>query len=302
MGGMADPTPAGTILERIGKFLFDTPTAILAGKPSGKDWWLVAAAIGLVTFPEKRLRIWLPVWVLLLMWPIFKKQDNVSWFFYPAMIFLPLLAVGVGGALYQAGKLVGLALKKETLATRLAPGVVALTIWCAPTFLGAVSHFDTMIDGFTQHSIPEAEAAMAYVNERTTNDDFVLVPKQIYWLVKHARRSMLSHSGPYEGRPNGAWPAPIPRTAYWFDCRADQAKYVVIASGVDRQGQPFGIDLLYTRGVAGGQEVVAKIVAEKWPVVFPPNAQVIYPPQLGGAWPVLVGGEYLVLANPKLVK
>ena len=71
---------------------------------------------------------------------------------------------------------------------------------------------------------------------------------------------------------------------------------------MDRQGQAFGIDLLYTRGVAGGQEIVAKMVAERWPVVFPANAQVIYPPQLGGTWPVLVGGEYLVLANPRLTK
>ena len=55
-------------------------------------------------------------------------------------------------------------------------------------------------------------------------------------------------------------------------------------------------------GVAGGRAVVAQMVAERWPVVFPPNAQVIYPPQLGGTWPVLIGGEYLVLANPSLTK
>lgn len=299
MGGMADPTSAGTILERIGKFLFDTPSAIVAGKPAGKDWWLCAAAIGLVAFPEKKLRVWLPVWVLLLMWPIFKKQDNVSWFFYPAMIFLPVLALGVGGALYQAGKLAGLALKKEI--PPYLPGLVLL-LWLVPTFQGATSRFKTMIDGFTQHSIPQAEAAMEFVNARTTADDFVLVPKQIYWLVKKARKSMLSHCGPYDGIPNGAWPAPIPRAAYWFDCRGDQAKYVVIASGVDREGQGLGIDLLYTSGVAGGRAVVAKMVAERWPVVFPANAQVIYPPQLGGGWPVLVGGEYLVLANPRLTK
>ena len=302
MGGMADPTPATEIVARIGKFLFDTPTAIGPKGPAGKDWWLCAAAVGLVAFPVKRLRVWLPVWVLLLMWPIFKKQDNVSWFFYPAMIFLPLLALGVGGTLHQAGKLLGMALKKETIATRLAPGIVALTLWCLPTWRGAWGHFDTMIDGFTQRSIPEAEAAMNFVNGNTTTDDFVLVPKQIYWLVKKARLSMISHCGPYDGKTNGAWPAPIPRSAYWFDCDWPNAKYAVIASGVDRQGQGLGIDLVYTRGAAGGQEVVAGMLAAGWTVVFPPQAQVVYPPQLGGRWPVLVGGEYLVLANPRLTK
>lgn len=302
MGGMAEAPPVTEILKRIGKFLFDTPTAISAKGPTGTDLWLWAAAIGLVAFPVARLRAWLVVWVVLLMWPIFKKQDNVSWFFYPAMMFLPLLALGVGGALHQAGRLLSRALKKESLAIRLLPGVVALALWFAPTVRGAWGRFDTMIDGFTQRSIPDAEAAMKYVNVHTTGDDFVLVPKQIYWLVKPARRSMLSHCGPYEGRPNGAWPSPIPRAAYWFDCRWQNAKYAVIASGVSRQGQAYGIDLLYTRGVGGGQEAVTGMLREGWRIVFPPNAQVVYPPQLGGQWPVLVDGEYMVLANPNLTK
>ncbi len=302
VGGMADPTPAGEIISRIGKFLFDRPTAIGLKGPTGKDWWLCAAAVGLVAFPVKRLRVWLPVWGLLLMWPIFKKQDNVAWFFYPAMIFLPVLALGVGGALQQAGYWLGKLLKKGTLGVRLAPGVLALALWSASTWTGSFGHFDTMIDGFSQHSIPEAEAAMDFVNSHTGPDDFVLVPKQIYWLVKNARLSMLSHCGPYEGRPNGAWPAPIPRSAYWFDCRWPNAKYAVIASGVDRAGHPYGIDLVYTRGAGGGQEVVAGMTREKWPVVFPPNANVVYPPQLDGQWPVMVGGEYFVLANPRFVK
>ena len=302
MSGMADPTPLSEIATRIGKFFFDTPTALGATGPTGKDWWLCAAAVGLVVFPVRRLRAWLVVWVFLLMWPIFKKQDNVSWFFYPAMIFLPLLALGVGGALYQMGHWVAAALKKETLAVRLGPGVVALTLWGGSTATGAWGHFNTLIDGFTQHSIPEAEAAMAFVNDHTTAADFVLVPKQIYWLVKQARRSMLSHCGPYVGQPNGAWPVAIPRSAYWFDCRWQNAKYAVIASGVDGQGHALGIDLIYTRGAAGGQDAVAGMVAEHWPVVFPQSAPAVYPPQLAGRWPVLRDGEYLVLANPRFIK
>lgn len=301
MGGMADPTPVGEILKRIGKFLFDTPTGIGASGPTGKDWWLVLAAVGLVAFPVKKLRVWLPVWVLLLLWPIFKKQDNVSWFFYPAMIFLPLLALGVGGALYQAGKLAGMALKKEV------PGYVpafALLLWFPYTLQGATGHFKTMIDGFTQQSIPEAEAAMTYVNEHTTTNDFVLVPKQIYWLVKHARKSMLSHCGPYEGRANGAWPAPIPRAAYWFDCRWEEAKYVVLASGADASGQQrWGIDLIYTLGAGGAAEVVPQMLAADWKVVWSGGHNVAYA-SLGGdkRWPVVIGGEYVVLANPKLTQ
>ena len=302
MGGLTQPPALSEVITRIGKFCFDTPTAFTPAGPTGRDWWLVLAAVGLVVFPVGRLRVWLVAWVVLLMWPIFRKQENVSWFFYPAMIFLPVMALGVGGALEQAGRLAGKALKSSALPIRLAPGVLVLVLWCWPTFSKAWSHFDTLIDAFTQQSVPDAEAAMAFVNANTTSADFVLVPKQIYWLVQHARKSMLSHCDPYNGQTNGAWPAPIPRDDYWFDCSWQNAKYAVIASGVDRQGRPFGIDLTYTRGAGGGQDVVAGMVAEHWPVVFPPQAQVVYPSQLGGRWPVAVGTEYMVLANPRLVK
>jgi hypothetical protein len=63
-----------------------------------------------------------------------------------------------------------------------------------------------------------------------------------------------------------------------------------------------GIDLVYTRGAAGGQEPVTGMLKAGWKVVFPADARVVFPPQLGGQWPVLVGGEYLVLANPSLTK
>jgi Dolichyl-phosphate-mannose-protein mannosyltransferase len=302
MGGMAQSPPVSEVITRIGRFCFNTPTAFTATGPTGRDWWLVLAVVGMAAFPVGRLRVWLVAWVVLLMWPIFRKQDNVSWFFYPAMIFLPVMALGVGGALEQAGRLAGKALKSSALPVRLAPGVVVLVLWCWPTFGKAWSHFDTLIDAFTQQSVADADAALAFVNANTTSEDFVLVPKQVYWLVKHARKSMLSHCDPYNGKTNGAWPAPVPREDYWFDCRWQAAKYAVLASGTSQRGQGIGIDLVYTRGAAGGQEAVAGMLAENWRVVFPPNAQVVYPQQLGGRWPVAVGTEYMVLGNPRLMK
>lgn len=305
LGGM---TQAPGLVEtglRMAKFCFTTPTSIGPQGLEGHDVWLIAAVLGLIAFPVARLRGWLMFWLVALMWPIFRKQDNVSWFFYPATVFLPLMALGVGSAAEQLGRVVMWALKRrDSVGVQIAPGVVVFGFWATVSLNGAWGHFDTMIDRFTQRSIPEAEAAMKYVNDHTTADDFVLVPKQIYWLVKASRRSMLSHCQTIEGKTNGAWPVPIPPDRFWFDCRWQNAKYLVLASGVDATGrQQWGIDLVYTIGAGGAGEIVPLMVDEKWKVVYAGGRGVAYA-QIGPGkkWPVVVDGEYLVLANPQLVK
>jgi hypothetical protein len=86
-------------------------------------------------------------------------------------------------------------------------------------------------------------------------------------------------------------PTHIPTELYWFDCRLEQAKYLVLEYGVEqrtlpdgRTGQlPVGIDAVYTIGLRGVREVIQQVQQEKWPVVFHQ-------------------GAYLVMANPRLVK
>ena len=52
------------------------------------------------------MRLWVPFWLLVLMYGVFKKLNNVPLFFYPATIFLPLMAVGFAGVLTWAGELI----------------------------------------------------------------------------------------------------------------------------------------------------------------------------------------------------
>jgi 4-amino-4-deoxy-L-arabinose transferase-like glycosyltransferase len=304
LGGMTQPPKSFEICSRIVKFCFTTPTSIGPQGLEGHDLWLMAAVAGLVAFPVARLRGWLVFWLVALMWPIFRKQENVSWFFYPATVFLPLMALGVGGAAEQLGRLLMRVLKKkDSVGAHIAPGVVAFGAWAIVSLNGAWGHFDTMIDRFTQRSVPEAEAAMQYVNEHTAANDFVLVPKQIYWLVTASRRSMLSHCQTFEGKTNDAWPVPIPHDRFWFDCRWQNAKYLVLASGVDATGhQQWGIDLVYTLGAGGAGGIVPLMLDAGWKVVYAGGRGVGYA-QIGPGkkWPVVIDGEYLVLANPQLM-
>ena len=306
LSGVTPPPSIAEFWQRIGKFCFNAPTRLGSRGFEGHDLWLLAAAVGLIAFPVPRWRGWLVLWVFLLMQPIFWKQDNVFWFFYPATIFLPILALGVAGAAEQVGRLLAWAIgKKESVAVLILPGVIACLIWGGVSLQGSLGHFDTMIDRFTQYSATEAEAAMAYVNAHTTADDFVIVPKQIYWLVKHSRKSMLTFCARYEGVVNDM-PTPVleTRDSYWFDCRLQNAKYVVLASGIDRSTrEPRGIDLTYCRGLQGVTEIVNAMVNEKWPVVYSGGHDVVYVTVGNGLrWPAAVNGECLVLANPRFVK
>lgn len=292
------PTFGGEVqrfIENVWTLGFKTPTQ---GPPlpwSGHDWWLTLATLGFVFLPTRdwRLRLWVPFWLLVLMYGVFKKLNNVPLFFYPATIFLPLMAVGFAGGLVWAGELTKRVMPKSgnLLSTTIA--IVVLTVFGLKSASGAMGHFHTRIDMWTQQSAAEAEAAMAFVNAHITQDDFVIVPKQIYWLARTPRHSMLTFCARYEGVDNDMpVPSHIPRELYWFDCRLQQGKFLVLEYGVEERTLPdgrhvqlpVGIDAVYTLPVLRGvKEVIQQVQQEKWPVVFQQ-------------------GAYIVLANPRFVK
>jgi hypothetical protein len=295
-GNEARPTFAGEVgrfVENVWNLGFKTPTQGPPSPWSGHDWWLTVATVGFLFLPVTRgkwLRAWIPFWLLVLMYGVFKKLNNVPMFFYPATIFLPLMAVGFAGAatwLGEGAKRLGVP------GGRVLPGIVVCAVFGVSSLTGALGHFRTKIDAWSQQSVADAEAAMRFVNERTTVEDFVIVPKQIYWLARTERRSMLTFCARYNGIDNDMpVPAPIPKSLFWFDCRLENAKYVVMEYGSrevslpdGRTGQlPVGIDAVYTVPVLRGvKEIVQQMQQERWPLVFHQ-------------------GAYIVLANPRFVK
>ena len=273
------------VYRNIITFGFLTPTIGERGA-EGVDLWLIAAMLGFVLFPVAKFRTWLWFWLLALMYVVFKTRDNVPIFFYPAMVFLPLLAVGFAGAMILIGDFLGRwAGDKADIRSIVcvAPGIVALGLFGLISLGGSLGHFRTKVDPWTIHSPADAEAVMSFVNANTTSEDFVLVPKHLYWMVTRARKSMLTLSPSYEGKTNEMWPTIIPTNRFWFDCRWQNARYLVLAYGQGPDGRPYGFDAIYTFGIKGIREIVESIQAEHWPTV-------------------LHQGEFVVLANPRLAK
>jgi len=274
------------VYRNIVTFVFLTPTLIGERGSAGVDIWLILAALGTVFFPVRKFRVWLWFWLLAMMCIVFKTRDNIPIFFYPACVFLPLLALGFASALTLVGSAVAGWFGPKISARPCAvftPGIVILVLFGASSLSGSLGHFQTKVDIWTVQSPANAEATSRFINENTTSADFVIVPKHLYWLVTHARKSMLTLSPCYDGNTNEMWPTRISIDRFWFDCRWSQAKYLVLAYGQTTDGRTYGFDAVYTLGLRGMREIIGAVQAEKWPVVFRQ-------------------GEFMVLANPRFEK
>jgi hypothetical protein len=249
---------------------------------SAGDWtdlWLVAAAAGVAVFPVPRFRKWLALWVVAVAFAVVRRRGStLSTFMYPATVFLPLLAVGVAGLVASAAALARSPSPRKLL---WATGIGLIAVLAAVSLRGSLGHFRTKIDYWTQRSVADAEQAMAFVNSHTDPDDFVVVPKQIYWLVRNEKKAMLAFCVNYEGQVNEMAPVAVPHDLFWFDCRWQNAKYAVIAAGQDAAGL-YGFDAVCTAGLPQIRAALDAIAAgeRKWPVAFST-------------------AEYKVFANPR---
>lgn len=290
------------IIQNLFSFLFMTPARGLNHKP-WIDFYPVCVGLGLMVFPIRRFHAWVVFWTVAMTYAVFKGRDNISIFMYPAMVFLPLMALSVAGLFARCADLIQRFLKPKSFVIPWMPAILMLVLWGGVSIYGSFNHFRTKIDLWTQYSVADAEAALDYINSHTTAADFVIVPKQVSWRVKHARKCMLTFSLNYEGQTTDMWPTLIERDRFWFDCRWRNAKYIVLASGVDAAGRkPRGIDLVFSRNSKSFEDAVAVMMREKWPIVHASTPHVeavtLAPDQ---QWPVVVEGEYLIFANPQMI-
>lgn len=274
------PGETARIAKNVVEFTFLMPTTTASGARF-VDLWLMGAGLGLAFFPAPRFRKWLIFWLLALMVVVFRGRSNLSVAFYPAMVFLPLMAVGFAGVLVRIGELAARVVPWRQEPARQLPAFLAIGILAGMSLTGSFTHFRTRLDELTARSVPDSEAVAEFINTRSTTNDFVIAPNQLFWLI-HARKAMLTQCSAYEGEM--AWPycAPVPREQFWFDCDWHNAKYLVLADATDARGQRIGIDGVFWMRMKNIRAIVSGIEQEGWPVVFE-------------------RGEYKVRANPKLV-
>ncbi len=282
--GKPAPTWVGELLRMawgILRFCFATPTTFTNGM-KGLDLWLIVAALGVCCVPARRFRKWIGLWLLALMVPVFKGTNNASTYLYRAMTFVPLMAVGCAAATDRLGILLAfVAPASRQKMARALPSVVLLGTLGCMSLAGSLGHFRTKIDGLTVSSASDAEAAAGFIQDHTATNDLVLVPSELYWLIQRPCKTQLADSLNYDGQLTGMWPVEIPRDIFRFDCRWQNAKYLVLAAGLDKSGKLWGVDAAFTMQAVTVQQALAAMKAGHWTNV-------------------MRNDNFTILANPKL--
>jgi 4-amino-4-deoxy-L-arabinose transferase-like glycosyltransferase len=265
------------------EFSFLTPTVGADGQ-QGVDFWMPIALLGAFLFPVRRYRKWLALWLVILMCGVFKSRGNVPVFYYPALCFVPLMAIGFAGAIVRVEELLVRWLPKLSAQIRWVPAAAIIGVFAIISLNGSLGHWRSKIDRWMMLSPADAEAAMSFVRANTTDDDYVMLPDQVYWLYPRPLRGQMIQSAHYEGKENAYYPGkkPLDREQFWFDCRWQKAKYLVLAYGTDANGRPYGIDAIFWMSFKSVRDIIEQIQKENWPVVFRQ-------------------GEFMVLANPRFM-
>lgn len=124
------------------------------------------------------------------------------------------------------------------------------------------------VERVTVRDIQDAEAAVAYVNHHTEQNDVVLAPPHVAWMIE-AHAADFQQSAAYMGGETQNYPKGIDRSRFLFDCSIANAKYVLLWDG-------------WREWAGRKMPDVEKIfqVVETWPVVYEQ-------------------GEWRVFANPE---
>jgi hypothetical protein len=239
------------------------------------DLWLAGAGIGLALFPVARFRLWLWFWLLTLAFAVLRGRDGLPFMFYPAMVFAPLLAVGFGGLVARLEQWTVWCCGRRQWLAASAPGIAVLVAFGAVSLRGSLTHFRSRIDVLTVSAPADAEAAARFINTHSATEDLVLIPDQLYWLVRTPRAAQPVQAVAWMEQGAEYFGGGVPRDAFAFGCDLGDARYLVVAAG-GTQEQPTGIDALYWFRQPSFQRLMATVEAQKWPKVFRQGDYVVY--------------------------
>jgi hypothetical protein len=202
---------------------------------------------------------------------LLQNRQNLTVFYYQAIILTPLLALACGAGLHKLLGLLrktGSRLRWPRLAIRFAPAAVATVFFLSILPSSLTGSLRPRIAYWTTQSIPEVESAAAWINSKTTPDDLVLCHQNIAWLL-HARTADHLQATTWLGHETWPFKTPLRRDQFRFAPDPAQARFAVIAD----------IDRRWTFAQPNVSKLLDRFETEKWPVVWS-------------------GEHYLVLENP----
>jgi hypothetical protein len=205
---------------------------------------------------------------------LLQNRQNLTIFYYQAILLTPLLALACGAGLHKLLGLLrktGSRLRWPRLAIRFAPLFVSTIFFLSILPASLRGTLVPRIAYWTTQSIPEVEAAAAWINSRTSPDDLVLCHQNIAWLL-HARTADHLQATTWLGHETWPFKTPLRRDQFRFAPDPAEARFVVIAD----------IDRRWTFAQPNVFKLLERYESENWPVVWS-------------------GEHYIVIENPVAV-
>jgi hypothetical protein len=203
---------------------------------------------------------------------LLQNRQNLTVFYYQAVLLLPLIAASYGAGLASLAELLtrsgagGWRIPQLLKAAPIAIGTVLCLVMLPLSLSGKLR---PRISYWCTQSILEVESAAAWINQKTTSDDFVLCHQNIAWLL-HAQTCDYLQATSWLGYPTWPFKEPLRRDQFRFAPDISTARFAVVAD----------IDRRWTFAQPNVEQIALIFEAEKWPVVWS-------------------GENYFVLENPR---
>jgi 4-amino-4-deoxy-L-arabinose transferase-like glycosyltransferase len=211
---------------------------------------------------------------LLISFLLLQNRQNLTVFYYQAVILTPLLAMAYGYGLRKIFLMVRRAGFQSKIFLRVSmsiPFVIAGFSFFTILPSSLKGTLKTRIDFWTTQSNQEVESAADWINSRTTPEDLVICHQNIAWLL-HARTADYLQAATWQGLSTWPFKRPLRKDQFRFEPKLDAAKFAVIAD----------IDQRWTINQPSIPNLIQIFESEKWLLVWS-------------------GANYKVLKNPRFV-
>jgi len=233
-----------------------------------QDFFHIGAVICAFICWWRRFQV-IPIFLAVVSGLLLQNRQNLTVFYYQAVVFLPILALAYAGAL-----------KNLLVYLRVFTGRYTRVAMFVAFIIPSVFFADSCVKSLTGNIIPrnqfwvtqneaEVEAAAKWINSHASTTDLVVSHQNIGWLLK-CRNTDFMQATAWSGSPTFTFEVLPPRERFLFPADISTARFAVIAD----------IDRRWTFAQPNVEKTIRIFESEKWPVVW-------------------AGENYLVLKNPR---
>lgn len=235
------------------------------------DFFHIGAFVGALLCLRKRLYP-VAIFLAIVSGLLLQNRQNLTVFYYQAVIFLPILAVAWAGGLRTL-----LVYARRRLGSRPVIGWAAAAFFAIPLVF-FVTIFPSTWSGrclprnqpWVTQDTEEVETAALWLRANTSKDDLVVCHQNIGWLLDSHTVDLMQATA-WSGRPTFTFEKPIPKERFAFSADLETARFVVFGD----------IDQRWTLGQPNVSWVLDLLTEKKWPVVWQ-------------------GKYYVIVANPSV--